>query len=110
MGYERHHAIVVSARTAGQIDAAHAEALRVFDDRVSGIMASPVNGVRSFFIPPDGSKEGWPESETGDQQREEFVAWLDAQRYGDGSSPYKWVEVQYGDDDRETKVCRSDAH
>jgi hypothetical protein len=33
------------------------------------IMHSPVNGYKTFFIPPDGSKEGWGPSNDGDEER-----------------------------------------
>ena len=69
-----------------------------------------VNNYRSFAIVPDGSKEGWPESDEGDEGRDRFIEWLDTQRYDDGSPRQRWVEVQFGDDDEETKVCRDSDH
>lgn len=65
-----------------------------------------MNFYESFFVAPDGSKEFWEISEAGDRLRDEFVAWLNEQRFADGSSPFDWVEVQYGDDERETKIIR----
>lgn len=74
-------------------------------------MRSPLNGWWTFAVFPDGSKEGWPDSGHGDKARSQFMEWLESQRHGDGSSPYDWVEVQYGDDEGETLVTRdSDAH
>lgn len=115
MGYERDNAFIVSGRFGDWIDKAHAEAERIFNqeeeafgdpwDVVSPILTSPVNGVRSFFVAPDGSKEGWDTSDIGDARRAEFVRWLEAQRYEDCSSPLNWVEVQYGDDEHETRDC-----
>jgi hypothetical protein len=63
-----------------------------------------INGYWSFAVFPDGSKEGWEASTEGDTGRAAFIAWLDAQRYSDGSSPFNWVEVQYGDDEEITEV------
>ena len=112
MGYDRHHALVVSG-FGEQVESAHAEALRIFNrprddsapwDIVSPIIASPANDVRTFFIAPDGSKEGWATSNEGDARRAEFVAYLKSQEYANGESPFWWVEVQYGDDYLETKV------
>ena len=60
------------------------------------------------MIATDGSKEGWPESCTGDQQRDLFVQWCNDQRWSDGSSSLRWVEVQYGDDDGITKIVRDE--
>lgn len=110
MGYMRHHAIVVTGilrdltlSSFPRIEDAHAEALELFP-RVSPIVESEINGYGSFFIPPDGSKEGWAESSAGDGKRARFRVWLYSKEYEDGSSPFKWVEVQYGDDERETVV------
>lgn len=118
MGYERNNAIVVSARFGDWIDKAHAEAVRVFNQEeetfsdpwevVSEIITSPVNDVKTFLVAPDGSKEGWATSDLGDRRRAAFTDWLNAQRYEDMSSPIQWVEVQYGDDDRETVVVDDD--
>ena len=103
MGYMRHNALVVSGSYSNYINLAHARALEL-GMAVSGIVDSPSNGVKSFFIAPDGSKEGWDNSERGDECRQAFVGWLATQRYGDGSGPLDWVEIQYGDDERKTRV------
>ena len=116
MGYMRHHAIIVTnwhsekdtyqPRGAATIEDAHREAIRI------GLRPTPVtdpvtNGYRTFFVPPDGSKEGWEESEAGDSRRDEFVEWLEKQTYDDGSTPLDWAEVQYGDDDGHQYVVRA---
>ncbi len=114
MGYMRHHAIVVTASYDARIsrhsddprhwiEVAH-EAAVESGLGVSEIVDSPTNGYRSFFCATDGSKEGWLPSEVGDESRERFIIALRSFAYGDGSSPIDWVEVQYGDDDRVTKV------
>lgn len=105
MGYLRRHAVVVSNCYDDWLEKAHERASEIFP-WVSPISPEHVNGERSFFIPPDGSKEGWEESDAGDVRRDEFIAWLRAQCYEDGSSPLTWVEVQYGDDDLVSKVLR----
>lgn len=99
MGYIRHHAIVVTAYRA-DIHLYHQKAESIFPD-VSPISSETINGYRSFFIPPDGSKEGWEESNTGDDNRRLFIQFL-KQYPGAG-----WVEVQYHDDDRISKVTQS---
>lgn len=107
MGYMRHHAIIVTSRSP-YIHQAHEKAASIFPS-VSPVLESEVNGYDSFFIPPDGSKEAWPESYDGDIRRTSFVVWLDQQRYEDGSTPFNWVVVQYGDDEGMTRiVCDSD--
>ena len=101
----RHHAIVVSSWSEEDIKRAHSKAQEIFP-WVSPISPPMTNGYASFFIPPDGSKEGWERSDFGDGERNQFIDWLDTQRYGDGSSPLGWVEVQFYDDYNESIVTR----
>jgi hypothetical protein len=105
MGHMRHHSIIVTGCMDGALDKAHDEAVRLFA-WVSPRCPDQTNGYRSFFIPPDGSKEGWDESESGDSHRNAFVAFLQSLRYEDGSSPVDWVEVVFGDDGDWTEVTR----
>src|SRR5262245_1582447 len=108
MGYIRHHAIVVTGSYDSWPATAHAEARRVFGPLdVSDLSVPLVNGYQTFCVWPDGSKEGWDESDAGNDKRGTFIGWLRAQAYEDGSSPLDWVEVQYGDDNLETKIISS---
>lgn len=107
MGYMRHHAIIVTSWSERIIEA-HQKALEIFGDwEVTPIQRTRVNVYDTFFIGPDGSKEGWEDSDAGDRRRDEFVAWLDTQRYDDHSTWLKWAVVQYGDD---AGVALIDAH
>jgi hypothetical protein len=111
MGYMRHHAIVVTGFDE-RVDEARSEAFRLcreaFEDGriVSAVVHSLINGYRSFCLFPDGSKEGWENSHAGDRVRDDLVAFMEGMRYEDCSSPLSWAEVQYGDDERQTKVVR----
>ena len=114
MGYIRDHAIVVKCDYGDHIEKAHAEAVRIFAPDIenggvapTAITPEAVNGSRSFLVPPDGSKEGWPESDAGDARRAEFIAYLNGTKYEDGSSPLKWVEVRVSDYDHELTIERS---
>jgi len=108
MGYMCHHAIVVSSFDSAILDAAHKQAKEMFEDElVSGIVPGLRNGYSSFFIAPDGSKEGWDESDRCDAAREAFVNYLRSQAYGDGSSPIDYVEVAFADDNLNTEVLNS---
>jgi hypothetical protein len=106
MGYMRHHAIIVTAFDEQNAQRALDEARETFEGitEVTLIVKSGVNAFLSFLVPPDGSSDGWSESGTGDEARDAFVGWLNGQAYEDGSSPYSWVEVQYGDDRGDTRV------
>lgn len=110
MGYERNHAIVVSDCGYGDfIEQAHAKAIEL-GGAVTPIINGAINHVRSFAVLADGSKEGWGESEKGDQQRAELIEFLRSLYYEDFSSPISWAEVQYGDDERATCVVASSDH
>jgi hypothetical protein len=96
------HAIVVTSRFAAVIAEAHkrcCELVEANPDHLGrpAFAITPLtplgrNGVRSFMVAPDGSKEGWSESDLGDTLRKqiatilhEFTAYLD------------WVEVEFED-------------
>lgn len=102
MGYMRHHAIVVASWSDDLLKKAHEVAEGSFP-WVSEIAENSL-GIGSFFVPPDGSKEGWNESDLGDDRRNGFTKWLDAQRYDDGSTSLDWVEIQFGDDNKKTEI------
>lgn len=110
MGYMRHHAIVVTSWNAELLESAHRVAVDL-GMCVTNITPEVINGYQSFLVAPDGSKEGWPTSDRGDALRTQFIEWLDSQRYKDDSTSIDWVEVQFGDDERETRIARdSDEH
>jgi hypothetical protein len=118
MGYMRHHAIVVTSWDDELIQTAHGVAVGLFTQAgnhasvqpsdfttlVTPVGACVVNGGGSFAILPDGSKEGWGHSNAGESARAQLIEWLEQQRYDDLSTSIQWVEVQFGDDEWETKV------
>lgn len=111
MGYMRHHAIVVTGPmlvpTPGpNIVTVHYHLAGLAQGLISEIVESKVNAYGSFLIAPDGSKEGWSESDEGDKTRTAVIAYLESLRYADGSMSFDWAEIQFGDDDRQTKICR----
>ena len=97
MGYIRHHAIIVTSYDSDLIEEAHYKAKKLFKN-VSEICDSVMNAYYSFFIPPDGSKEGWEVSNEYDEKRDEFIEWCKSKEYSDGSNPLDYVELFYGDD------------
>ena len=101
MGYMVNHAIVVTYNNPESVKKAHEVACEIFD-WVSPISPEVVNGFQSFFIPPDGSKEGWETSDAGDTRRATFISWL-KDAYSRGVY-LDWAEVQYGDDGHEAEV------
>jgi hypothetical protein len=64
---------------------------------VVGPIASVVNDDYTFFFAPDGSKEGWADSDDGDRYRQQFMD-LFAWKYDDGSTPFDVIAVRFGSD------------
>jgi hypothetical protein len=106
MGYIRHNAIVVTSWHSDATKAA-AQQARDIGLLVLGPSDKAVNGYSTMLACPDGSKEGWIESNTGDRQRKAFRDWLETQRFEDRSSNLEWVEIAYGSDDREATIVAS---
>jgi hypothetical protein len=111
MGYIRHHAIVVT----GQHEWHHDPSLPTIHDArkaaveagcrlVTEVVGPGVNGTSSFLVAPDGSKEGWNDSDDGDTARDAFIAWMRGRGAG---GFYSWAEVVLGDDDGEALVERN---
>lgn len=100
----RHHTIVVTSWKLELLQEAHAKAVElgardpeVVGSRlwqVSELTPESTNGYQSFFVAPDGSKEGWDTSDRGDRSRAILTDWLDEQ-----AGYLDWVEVSYGGDD-----------
>lgn len=95
MGTVHHHAIVLTSSLVG-FENAHTQAIAIFGpDAVSSITPKTINGYRSFFVAPDGSKEFWAESDAGDAHRAQFFDWL---RDNEGLCGWPdWAEVGYGE-------------
>ena len=71
---------------------------------VSPMVESLINNFCSFFIAPDGSKEGYDASEDGDRIRELVIELIETEKALDGQNPIRYVEVFYGDDNNEAKI------
>jgi hypothetical protein len=106
MSIIRHNAIVVSSWNESLLAEAHAAASNAVPGLVSEIISHRVNLGGSFLVAPDGSKEGWNDSDDGDKQRDAFIAWLEANRHDDGSTSLSWAEIAYSGDDRSAVVTR----
>jgi hypothetical protein len=107
MGYMRHHAIVVTGYDE-RVTQAHAKAVEL-GCCVSPVSKTVVNGYRSFCVFPDGSKEGWEDSNKGDERRNALVQHLEAMPWLD------WAEVVFGPEEgewfgvtRDHRKCRDE--
>jgi len=104
MGYIKHHAIIVIGGNIERANLAHREAVEIFGaENVTPVLGEVYNGYCSFFVGPDGSKEGWGESDAGDERRARFIEWLTEHRR---SLWMNWAEVVVGSDDGESYVER----
>lgn len=105
MGYMRYHAIIVTTYCRELLREAQDTAKEIFGKKiVTDMVVSAINEYSSFMVGPDGSKEGWHLSDEYNEKREAFVAWLQSKAYEDGSNPFKWAEVQYGDEGGDNKI------
>lgn len=101
MGYIKNHSIIVTTYDEKAAKLAHKKAMVLFADITTELKPTPVNFSFSFAILPDGSKEGWPESNEYDRLRASFIDYLQSKRFEDGSSPFDAVLVSF---DEEGKV------
>lgn len=97
MGYMQHHAIIVTSWKEGALNDA-ADKAKQIGLEVLGPSSGAINGERTFLVCPDGSKEGWADSDEFDLKRARFLIYLNLVRYEDGSSPLSWVELTYSPD------------
>ena len=94
---------VVTAWDVARINTAHAAAVGIFSGQVSEVVTSPMNGYHSFFVAPDGSKEGWADSDNGDKGREDFKTFL-------RTTPElycEWIEYEHDVDNGSARVVES---
>ena len=102
MGYVRHDAVIVTTedfREGGlpDIDAFRASLPEEWRRLVIGPVETAVNGTLVYVFLPDGSKEGWNDSDFGVMVREQFRSLFQMQ-YDDGSSADDVVTVSFGAD------------
>jgi hypothetical protein len=58
---------------------------------------SIVNRKETLFIAPSGSKKGWYIDSEITLIRDQLIAKINEYEYEDGSSPFSWVEVGFGE-------------
>ena len=104
----KHHAIIVTCNDKESLALIRIEVLRLYKSTmeaknghqlVSPIIDSLINKFCSFFIAPDGSKEGYDASDDGDKVRKKIIEFLNSLAEPNGSNPIKFVEVFFGSDE-----------
>ena len=73
---------------------------------ISPIVGSLISGYYTFFIAPDGSKEGYDLSDDGDRIRAKVIELLESFATNDGTYPVSYVELFYGDDSLPPEVLK----
>ena len=71
---------------------------------ISPIIPSLINRFCSFFIAPDGSKEGYDASDDGDIIRRKTLDFLNSLADMNGENNIRFVEVCYGSEDQKAVV------
>lgn len=91
MGDIQHHAIIVTSDFKN-VEEAREKAMEIFAGccEVSPVSKPAINGFKSFCVFPDGSKEGWADSNEANDRRASFTLWLK-------EHCYEWVLVTYGE-------------
>ena len=103
MGYMRHDAIVLTSWKSEAIEEAATKALECGLE-VLGPSGVATNGICTLLVCPDGSKEGWEESDAFDGKRAKYLEYLNSVRYEDNSSCLSWVALAYSSDDRDAEI------
>ena len=96
MGIMNHNAVIASTWNDQRYENV-AEWCRRLGSPLFLFEETSFNKTRTIVLVPDGSKEGWPASDAGDGLRAAFIKRLEADQYDDGSSPWEWIEVGYGE-------------
>ena len=94
MGLVQHHALIATTSWDERIEKAKAwiDLLEPEDREFFLISPVGVNGETSIVLFPDGSKEGWPQSEQGDVRREQFIEQVLKKDPG-----WMWIEGTFGE-------------
>ena len=73
-----------------------------FNIPVSEPVSSGVNGYWTLITGPDGSNEGWEESNLRNEAPNKIIKMIDSQEYY-----ASWTEVQYDDENGEDRTVHS---
>lgn len=88
MGEIVHHAIIVIGHHHDKMVELREKCDQIFDKifdpthcMVTPVIQTPVNSYYTFYISPDGSKEGWAPSDACDDARSEIKTLIDKTEY-----------------------------
>ena len=107
MGYIKHNVMIFTSWDKRNLIKVRKFATTLLGSLVTNIKSSNVNSTFTFFIAPDGSKEGWTESDIADDCRQKIADFVNSMAYSDGSNVITFVDVSYSNDDREVLVANN---
>lgn len=76
------------------------EWVKTLDEQEQSLFAfvpSIINTKETLLLAPTGSKKGWDIDKQGEALRDKLIELLNSFDYEDGSNPFDWVEVGYGE-------------
>lgn len=99
MGVEQYHCVIATTWDDKNVDAIQKWVSKQSPEHQSLFSFVPaiVNESYTIILAPDGSKEGWSISNNCDKLRDAFIAMLKSFDYSDGSNPFSYVEVSFGE-------------
>lgn len=103
MGVVNHNAVIATIEDYPALDSHYAvviewiSSLTHTEQQLFLVGRGWVNGSRTIVLIPDGSKEGWAESDRGNDLRKRFIERLREDDFEDGSCPWRYVEIGFGE-------------
>lgn len=98
MGYIVNNHIIVTGYK-DEIEEVHKQAVEIFGQLATPLVKHITNGEYSFYIAPDGSKEGWDISDDFNIKRNEFKNSI-PMRF----SSIRYIEIQDDIDNRRIEI------
>ena len=99
MGVENNECIIATTWNKDIVSEIHKWIDELPDDqqKLFALIPSIVNAKTTIVLGPDGSKKGWDEADRGEKLRNDFIDKLKEFDYDDGSNPFDYIEVGYGE-------------
>jgi hypothetical protein len=109
----KHHTIIITSNDKPKLEGLRKRIISLYTEKmeakkgaqlVSPLVDSLINNFSTFFIAPDGSKEGYDASDDGDRIRKMVIELIEDEIEDDDSNEIRYLEVFYGDDNKEADI------
>ena len=99
MGIENNECIIATTQNSDAVDSIKQwiETLDKDWQKLFIVLPSMVNLNQTIVFAPDGSKKGWGTANIGKKVRDIFIEKIEAFDNADGSNPFDYVEVGFGE-------------